>query len=165
MLTYIFVIVGLVVIGHFGRKAMERPSGLGLEPGETKLGEMFVRTKDIALGGFIISGSANEGKLILTNKKLRYGRFDEKKIALSLEPSDIISISAEAGQKGTLLKFLQVKAPALIATYLDKTRSVEKTVTWTVPAQVSVSGLIGSTTYPNPHTADSFLALVNDWRR
>jgi hypothetical protein len=48
---------------------------------------------------------------------------------------------------------------------LDKEKNKEKTVTWTVPAQVSVSGLMGSTKYPNPHAAESFLALVSDWRR
>ena len=161
--TLIFGFVVLALVGYYGRKAIEKPAGLKLEPGETKLGEMYVRTRDISLGGFIVSGSANEGKLILTNQRLLYGRFDEKKIALALEPRDLVSVKAESAQ--TLIKFVQVKAPVLIATYLDKKKNQQKTVRWTVPTHASVSGLIGTTRYPNPHTAESFLVLVNDWRR
>ena len=161
-MNLILGIIALAVVGYYGRKAIERPSGLKLEPGEAKIGEMYGRTRDISLPGFIVSGSAKEGKLILTNRRLLYGRFDEKRIALSLEPREVTSVSVESARN---IKFLQLKAPVLVAMYLDKKKNRQKTVTWTVPAFASVSGLMGSTKYPNPHTAESFLALLNNWKR
>ncbi|MDI6792880.1 MAG: hypothetical protein QME81_08455 [bacterium] len=154
-----FVLAAIIIIiaARMGRKAIKEPKGIKVEAGETRIGEMYGKTRDITLGGFTAAGSALEGKLILTNKRLVYGRYDEKGIVLSLEPKDVLSI--EVGQKGLL-----IKSPTLKVTYTPKKGKQAEVITWTIPSETAVTGFLTTHRYKNPHTAESFATLLHQWK-
>ena len=159
MAILITAIIIIVIAAYFGRKAMEKPVGITLGAGEKKIGELYVETRDIKLGGFHWEGSGLEGKLVLTNQRLMYSKFDEKRIALSLEPGDVVSF--ETGQKGLIMKSATLKIK-----FVDKKKNKTRAATWTILPAFTVSGFgaIGSKRYENPHTAESFTALLNKWK-
>lgn len=152
--TIIVVLIIVAALYFLQRRAMERPAGLRLRPREAKVAELFVKTRDISLGGFYWYGSGREGKLALTNKRLLYCRFDERRIALSLEPHDVIKF--EVSEKGVVFK-----APALVVDYAEprKPRGKTRKITWTL-----LSVAPGIKRYTNPHTAESFAALLTSWK-
>jgi hypothetical protein len=160
LIICIVAIIVIIVAARFGRKAMEKPVGITLESGEKRIGEMYVSTRDIALGGFHWEGTGLEGKLVLTNRRLMYSKFDEKRIALTLTPADVVSI--ESGQKGMI-----IKSPVLIVKYTDRKKNKPRIVTWTVLPSVTVGGfgMVGQKKYESPHTAESFLSLLNEWKK
>ena len=153
-LTAIVAIAILVIGAHYGRKAMEKPVGITLQESEQKLGELYVETRDLKLGGFHWEGSGLEGKLVLTNRRLMYSKFDERRIAVSLEPADVTGI--ESGQKG-----LVMKADILKITYNDKKKNKARTATFKVLSSFTA----GNKTYHNTSNAASFTGLLNSWKK
>lgn len=87
---------------------------------------MYGKTRDVTLGGFTAAGSAIEGKVILTSKRLIYTRYDEKKHAFAVGPNELISV--QVGEKGFLKK-----TPTLSISFTRGSRRKPKVVTWEVP--------------------------------
>jgi len=158
-----FIIAAIViVIGiYLGRRAMERPKRISLDPDERRIGEMYGKTRDVTLGGFTAAGSAIEGKVILTSKRLIYMRYDEKKHAFAIEPNELISV--QVGEKGFLKK-----TPTLSISFTRGPRRKPKVVTWEVPEKATSAGnlllFMSDKTYDNPNTAYSFAFLLEKWK-
>ena len=151
----------IIIAIYLGRRAMERPKAISLDPDERRIGEMYAKTRDVTLGGFTAAGSAIEGKVILTSKRLIYTRYDEKRHAFAIGPNDLISV--EVGEKGFLKK-----TPTLRIAFSRGPRRKPKVVTWKVPEKATAAGnsllFMSDKTYKNPNTAVSFAALLEKWK-
>jgi hypothetical protein len=152
-------IVAFIII--LGRKSFEKSlktKMLKLETGEERLGEMFAKTRDLNFRGFLLSEYGREGKIVLTTKRLIYCTYDEKKVALSICPDEILEL--KIGQSGRFVKY-----PSLKLRY--KITGKDKVVTWTIPEKKVVDGnpliFMQAKTYKNPHTPESFGALLKVW--
>ncbi len=166
----ILVVVGIIL----GRRSMRKPKQIPLAPDEKRLGEMYGKTRDVTLGGFIAAGSAFEGKLVLTSKRLVYTRYDEKHHAFTISPNDLIGVKVEDISLNDLIglkveeKGMLAKKPTLRITFSCGARRKPKTVTWLVPEKVTVAGntlvFMGDKSYDNPNTATTFAALLERWR-
>jgi hypothetical protein len=161
MLTLIIVIVTFSAIAYYGRMAIEQPKPFVMDTDEKRITEMYGKTRDVKLRGFTIAGSAFEGKLVLTSKRLIYTRYDETRHALSITPKELISI--EVGETGWLSK-----TPSLKISYKRSGRKKPKTITWAVPEKVKVEGMwlvfIKDKSYHNPNTPEKFARLLDRWR-
>jgi hypothetical protein len=158
------VIAGVVIVGiltiriMLTAKSRRKPTGPELEPGETRIADAYGKSRDIRIKGFTLSASsAYEGVLVLTDRRLLYSKYNGKKIVLSLEPGDVLKI--EIGQTGLIFK-----TPTIVVTYHDKKKNKEKIVNWAIPAIISVGMMPFPKTYNNPHTAESFAKLLQEWK-
>lgn len=161
LIAFIIAAIVIVIGISLARKAVEHPKQVPLAPDENRLGEMFGKTRDVTLGGFTAAGSALEGKLVLTTKRLLYTRYDEKWHAFTIVPDDLISV--EVGQTGFLFK-----KPTLKITFLRGRRRKKKVVRWVVPEKATVAGnpllFVGDKSWVNPNTAASFSELLKTWK-
>lgn len=141
-------VAGVAIVVHrynMNKEAMERPTGKILSQGETKLGEIYCEI----------------GKLILTNQRLLYSTYNEKKYNFFLEPNDISSINK--GKKGIVFK-----KPTLILNYTDRKKNKSKVATWIIPEEETVSFSLlpfFGKTYKNPHTVKTFSELLLNWKK
>lgn len=157
------IVVGVIIAGIITIrvlltvKARKKPTGVELGPDEEKIAQMYARTKDVRLKGFILSSSAYDGILTLGDKRLLYSRYNGKRVSATFEPEDILSI--EIGKTGLL-----IKTPTIVMGYRDKWGK-EKTITWAVPASILVGLAPFQKSYDNAHTAESFADLLRKWKK
>ena len=130
-----------------------------LEPSEQPIAQVFVKTSNQQMyhhqGSFSLD-TANEGKLVLTPKRLLYTTYDGKEITWTIRLHDLSTVSL--GES----KGIYSSTPTLTITYVHAGTSKETTVTWLVPSEALVRGVsISTKMQANPHTAQSFADLVN----
>ncbi len=110
----------------------------------------------------MVSDTANEGKLVLTDRRLLYTTTDREKITSSIVLNNILSIDVTEKRES----FQLTKTPCLLIKYKDGNRS--KSITFTVPSALVASGnpilLMGEKRYENPYTAEPFAALIKGRR-
>lgn len=161
MITYIIVIVILVCGVIAGRRALTNPNPLLMAADENRLGEMYGHTRDVKLKGFTAAGSALDGKLILTNKRLIWTRYDEKRHSLQLFPDDILGVKIT--EKGIISK-----SPALQITYRLSRAKKPKVATWMAPEDAVANGnpliFMADEKFKNPHSVNSFAQLLTSWK-
>lgn len=152
----IFGAVAIIyLVNRARKKAIENPTGKVLQLGEQKLGEIYCTTRDITFKGFMVAGSALEGKLMLTNNRLIYSTYDEKKTGLSLSAEDVSNI--KIGEKGLL-----DKTTTVTLAYVDKRKNKSKSVTFKFPEKASNQSF--GKEYKNPQSIETFLKLLLSWK-
>ena len=153
------LIVGVFYLVYCSRKkAMEKPSGKILNESEKKLAETYCKTRDVTFTGFVSAGSALEGKLVLTNQRLLYCTYDEKKTAIVLERKDIGNISVT--KVGVLSK-----QPAVAVEYIEPRKKKPKIATFTIRDEVGDSNPLFRKQYVNPEGSESFCRLLLEWKK
>jgi hypothetical protein len=128
------------IFRYYLRKSRRQP--VGLKNDEKRIGELFVFTRDLRHKGFIFSTS-NGGKLILTNKRLVYCWFDERKITFTVDLNNISSV--RSSNEGII-----IKKPNIILSYSEGKK--EGKITWEVPKQIAK--------FDNYYSADVFAELI-----
>lgn len=158
VLVFILVVGIFYLLYRFQKKAMEKPSGRILNESEKKLAETYCKTRDVTFEGLVVAGSALEGKLVLTNQRLLYSTYDEKKVAVVLEPKDIVNISVV--KVGILSK-----QPALAIEYIEPRKKQAKIATFTIKEKVDDSNPLFRKQYVNPESLESFYGLLLEWKK
>ncbi|HSD88182.1 MAG TPA: hypothetical protein VLB44_11730 [Kofleriaceae bacterium] len=95
----VIAVVGVVVV--FAVLRSTRGKKLEMMPGEARVAEIYAETPSIKYGGFIAIGSANHGKLILTDRRLIFTNPNEQQLGFSLGPKQILT--ATKGTKGPMM--------------------------------------------------------------
>ena len=131
--------------------------GLDLAPGEVRIMQMFVRTSDFLFRGFLMTGSAYHGKLVLTSSRLVYTTYDEKRIGATFVPRQILGI--KTGRHGFPVKF-----PSLALSFMSVSGSARTEATWT--RQGFAIGGPGAmiTDTGESATVEEFTTKLNEWR-
>lgn len=160
-LTDLVGFIGTVLIFYLiwrSYKKIEKPTGAVLLPDEAKIGEIYCENTKLKFRGLLLSSSAIEGKLILTKRRLLYSTYDEKKVALSLEPKDVEHITI--GEKGIFRKI-----QTLVIEYFDKRKMRQMSATFTFPEKIAHSNpLFGKLEYKNPLTLETFVEHLWKWK-
>jgi hypothetical protein len=158
MIIALGIVVFIIILVRKSFEKSLKTKMLQLETGEERLGEMYVKTRDLNFRGFLLSEYGRDGKLVLTTKRLIYCTYDEKKIALSIPPDEILEL--KIGQPGRIVRYPSLKLRC-------KINGKDKIVTWTIPEEKVVDGnplvFMQAKTYKNLHTPASFGALLKDW--
>ena len=158
ILAFILAVGIFYLVYRSRKKAMEKPSGRILNESEKKLAETYCKTRDVTFKGFVSAGSALEGKLVLTNQRLLYSTYDEKKTALVLEPKDVVNISVvKVGVLG--------KQPALAVEYIEPRKKKSKKATFTIKEDVGDSNPLFRKQYVNPESLESFYKVLVEWKK
>jgi len=168
-IVVILVVVGVIVLSRRfslqalvlrkGTKIMEQPSQLPLEADEQRVAEMYAGSRDVTLSGFTVVGSALEGKMILTTKRLVYCRYDEKGIALTIRPSDIQNIDTDQ------YKDVLSTTYYLMITFTAPGSKKPRSVRWNVPGEAVINEFpLGMKRFKNPQTAENFATLLRQWK-
>jgi hypothetical protein len=167
MLTYILAIAVIITAILLTRSAIERPRPLNLRAGETILSEVYARSSGL-LGlefqGFTPGGSSREGRLILTDQRLLYTDFAQKRVAFSIEPGDVVDIKIG---KTLTTKSVFSMTPKMTLTYVARRKGKTKTKSWSIPREIVVHGnpllFVGDKKYPNPGTVEEFAVDLRKW--
>lgn len=132
---------------------------LRLGPDETAIAEVLVRTGDLKHHTIRITYPHNdEGRLVLTNSRLLYLSYDQKRTTLAVSLGEISQVEA-----GTKKGFL-TSSPAVTVFYGQDGRN--RRVTFSVPSEMIDYGGAFMTTkrHANRYTADGFSNLLNQER-
>jgi len=175
LIIFLFLFTGGAV--WLGRKlwgAVDRRTPRILcSDGEVRIAEAFAHTRDIVLAGLIRTGSPYDGKLVLTNQRLIYCRYDEnaKRLGLVLTPNQLQSVESEDPKGLARLKNILGKNTTLKIAYLPQGKTKPKHVTWTIPEWSATQGVESSVFLPkeamfqNPHTAHSLADMLRRWQK
>jgi hypothetical protein len=160
----LFILIGMVAVwaAHLVLKKrhdqiVNTHGALDLAPDEDRILQMFARTRDFKFRGFMVSGSAYDGKLVLTSSRLVYTTYDEKRVGATFSPEQVLAI--ETGKHGFPVKF-----PSLTLTYRPVSGSPASRATWSRP---------GVTMGPPGHlitetgesaTVEEFVARLREWK-
>jgi hypothetical protein len=138
------IIMAFAILSQIFRYYIEKSKSkpIDLKNEEKRIAELFVFTRNLIHKGFIFSTS-NGGKLILTNKRLIYCWFDERKITLTVDLNDISSV--RSSNEGIV-----IKKPKIILSYSEGNNL--KNINWEVPEQIAK--------YKNYYSADVFAKLI-----
>ena len=152
--------IALVILAAYSvRKlfmAASEPVKLG--PSEAAIGEVLVKTDDLKHHTIRITYPRNnEGRLVLTNIRLLYMSYDQKRITLAVPVGAISQV--EVGKKKGFL----TSTPAVTVVYRIDGR--DERTTWSVPPEMVEYGnpllFMGDKRQTNRYTADQFAELLN----
>ena len=152
--------IALVILAAYSARklfsASSQPVKLG--PDETAIAEVLVKTDDLRHHTVRITYPHNdEGRLVVTNLRLLYMSYDQKRTTLAV-PLGAIS-QVEVGKKKKLLSLI----PTLTVAYQED--AGPNRTTWFVPPEMVEYGnpllFMGDKRQANPHTADQFAELLN----
>lgn len=141
-----FLVVMAIVYTVRRRAAIKAPPPI--EPDEEVLGGLFAKDKT----RFFASEQDLEGKLILTNKCLRYVGLSTQKVLLSLNPSDIVS--------------LDFKGPKIRLTFLDakgRKRKRKYKLLQKLADSAGFTTLPGAKTYESATPIPDFQEAIKGW--
>jgi hypothetical protein len=146
----IWLAIAFVLI-WVARRAATRQAKVALEPGEQRVADIFVETKQITWGGLTLFGSPYDGKLILTTERLIYANANERKTGFVLARDAITAIRKGAdgprmtleldympakGNKPKHVRFVQIGGIGGMLQYVDASKQmpigmfIDKLLVW-----------------------------------